>query len=250
MARNRVFSLAASYALASGAAFTFLVAATAVDSGQKPVPRADVIHPRSLDAERERVPRSVHEPQAERKRQIAPGLRGSLVVVRGRSAAMGHASGVEMRFVVEVEGGLRVDRYAFARAVVRTLLDPRSWAGGGAIALQRVDSGQVDFRVALASPGLTDRLCLPLQTNGIYSCASGNRAVVNAMRWRLGAATYDGRLRAYRRYVVNHEVGHLLGHGHDSCPGAEELAPVMLQQTKGVAPCRANPWPLPSERGG
>ncbi len=250
MARSRVFSLVASYALASGAAFTVLVAATAVDSGPKPVLRADVIHSRPLDAERERVPRAIHEPRAERKRQIAPGRRGSLVVVPGRSAGMRHEAGVEMRFVVEVEGGLRVDRYAFARAVVRTLLDPRSWAGAGAIALRRVDSGPVDFRVALASPGLADRLCLPLETNGIYSCAAGDRAVVNAMRWRLGATSYGGRRLAYRRYVVNHEVGHVLGHGHGSCPGAEELAPVMLQQTKGVAPCRANPWPLPSERGG
>ena len=105
-------------------------------------------------------------------------------------------------------------------------------------------SGPVAFRVTLASPGLTDYLCAPLLTNGIFSCAQGGRAVLNADRWRHGAAAYGADLRRYRIYMVNHEVGHLLGRGHASCPAGGARAPVMMQQTKGVAPCRANPWPL------
>jgi ssRNA-specific RNase YbeY (16S rRNA maturation enzyme) len=105
------------------------------------------------------------------------------------------------------------------------------------------------FRVTLASPRTTDRLCLPFPTNGIFSCYMAGRAVLNAQRWRHGAAAYAGGLRDYRTYMVNHEVGHALGHSHASCPGAGRRAPVMMQQTKGAAPCKANPWPLPSERG-
>jgi len=40
----------------------------------------------------------------------------------------------------------------------------------------------------------------------------------------------------------------VFGHGHSWCTGGGRRAPVMMQQTKGVAPCRANPWPLAWER--
>jgi Protein of unknown function (DUF3152) len=168
----------------------------------------------------------------------APGPRGTLVVVPGRSAVFG--SGAGYRFAVEVEGGLRVDRTVFARRVTAILRDRRSWGGG----FQRVSSGPFDFRVTLASPGLTDYLCAPLITNGIFSCAQGGRAVLNADRWLRGATAYGNDLRRYRIYMVNHEVGHLLGRGHAWCPAAGARAPVMMQQTKGVAPCRPNAWPL------
>jgi hypothetical protein len=176
----------------------------------------------------------------------APGRAGELTIVPGRSRVSG--SGPVRRFLVEVEGGLRIAPRAFARRVQATLFDRRSWARSGGFALQRVDSGPIDFRVALASPRLTDRLCLPLQTNGIFSCAAGSRAVLNSLRWTRGADAY-ARLGPYRTYMVNHEVGHTFGHGHVGCPAGGEPAPVMMQQTKGVAPCGPNPWPLPSERG-
>jgi hypothetical protein len=110
-----------------------------------------------------------------------------------------------------------------------------------------VEEGSVAFRVTLASPSTTDRLCAPLQTRGRYSCFQRGRAVVNAARWLHGAPSYRGRLAGYRHYVVNHEVGHALGRVHARCPRPGARAPVMLQQTKGLGGCRANPWPLPSE---
>jgi hypothetical protein len=172
---------------------------------------------------------------------VAPGHPGELVVVPGHQ---GSSAAGALRFLVEVEGGLAVDRAAFTRHVTRTLRDRRSWTPP----FRRVGSGPVDFRVTLASPSLTNRLCAPLLTNGIYSCGQNGRAVLNAMRWLDGAAAYGERLGRYRVYMVNHEVGHLLGRGHASCPAAGAPAPVMMQQTKGVAPCRPNPWPLSWER--
>lgn len=168
---------------------------------------------------------------------------GALAVVPGTSATSG--PGRPTPYLVEVEGGLGIDTTPFVREVERVLADPRSWGAGGRRALQRVDRGDVVFRVALASPETTDRLCAPLRTNGRFSCANGERAVLNAGRWLTGADTYAGQLGLYREYLVNHEVGHTLGRGHEPCPGAGQPAPVMVQQTKSLYGCTQNTWPYP-----
>ena len=153
--------------------------------------------------------------------------------------------GAPASYVVEVEGGLGVDPQAFAREVDAVLTDSRSWGAGGRRALHRVPGGEVAFRVSLVSPRLADRLCAPLQTNGYFSCGTRGRAVLNVARWLTGADAYGGDLATYRQYLVNHEVGHLLGRGHEPCPGPGVRAPVMLQQTKGLDGCAVNSWPYP-----
>lgn len=168
---------------------------------------------------------------------------GRLVTVPGRGPVVG--KGPLRRYIVEVERGTGQQPKAFADAVERTLADRRSWGAGGRLSFQRVDSGPVDFRVVLATPGHTDRLCAPLDTDGEYSCYQGVRAVVNLRRWLLGSPGYGGDLASYRNYVVNHEVGHALGHGHHECPRRGDPAPVMVQQTVSLGGCRPNPWPYP-----
>jgi hypothetical protein len=175
---------------------------------------------------------------------------GRFDVLPGTSRVYGQG-GQLRRYAVEVEVGVQVDRPALARAVEETLGDPRSWGGGGRMTLQRVDAGPVDFRVSLSSSLTVRRLCgytLPFET----SCYNGDlgRAVINDARWVRGAAAYGTDLASYRLYVINHEVGHALGHSHEACPRAGALAPVMLQQTlglstAGVGQCRRNPWPYP-----
>ena len=177
---------------------------------------------------------------------VVPVGDGRLEVVPGRSEAVG--SGALRTYVVEVEGGLGIDAVDFALAVERTLADPRSWTSDGRRAVQRVDgddADDADVRVALASPRTADGLCAPLRTNGRFSCAKGDRAVLNAARWQTGATAYEGELEAYRDYLVNHEVGHVLGFGHADCPEPGAVAPVMLQQTIGLQGCRRGAWPYP-----
>ena len=175
--------------------------------------------------------------------QAAPSRPATLDVVPGGSARVG--TGQLFRYLVEVESSLGADGAAFARAVEQTLADPRGWTGGGRWAFQRTDRGPVDFRVVLASPDTTDRLCRPLDTGGTQSCHQGGRAVLNADRWQFGAGTYGRDLAAYRHYLVNHEVGHALGYHHRGCPEPGQISPVMVQQTIGLGGCRANPWPYP-----
>lgn len=147
-------------------------------------------------------------------------------------------------YVVQVEDGLPLPSRAFGAAVARTLGDPRSWAGGDPTVLSPAgDLGSADFRVVLASPETTDVLCAPLLTRGRVSCRNGGDVVINAWRWVHGADGYGDDLRSYREYLVNHEVGHALGHGHAGCPAPGAPAPVMLQQTLGLQGCAPNPWP-------
>lgn len=159
------------------------------------------------------------------------------------------SSGRTVRIVVEVEGGLPVASSDFAASVATVLADPRGWQtkdGVRFVAVSPEDvakGAEVDLRIALVSPATTDRLCAPLRTRGQVSCHNNHRAVINLRRWQLGAAAYGGDLAGYRTYVVNHEVGHGLGHGHVQCGGKGEPAPVMMQQTYGVAGCTAWPWP-------
>jgi Protein of unknown function (DUF3152) len=172
---------------------------------------------------------------------------GRLATVPGASAVSG--TGPVKAFLVEVEGGLPVNRRAFAATVQRILFDERGWGAHDRLAFRRVDAEPAAFRVALVSPGTTDRLCAPLETAGRYSCHQDGRAVLNYRRWQYGAAAYAKDIERYRTYLVNHEVGHALGHSwHPACPHAGARAPVMMQQTMGVGECRPHPWPLPEER--
>ena len=229
-------------ALAVLAAVTSASVATlpALQAGSPPVAVPAVplaVRDGALAVEPERAPRVT------RPARVVEGGDGVLRPVAGTSARSG--SGPLRTYSVAVEGGLGVDPVAFARAVERTLADPRSWGADGRVAFQRVAGDGASVRVVLASPRLTDRMCAPLRTNGRFSCASGRTAVVNSRRWLTGAASYAGRLADYRDYVVNHEVGHVLGHAHAACPGRGRPAPVMVQQTKGTGGCVAQPWPFP-----
>lgn len=152
--------------------------------------------------------------------------------------------GALRRYDVRVEKGLALDPDQTAKTIAEVLNDERSWRGYGRWRFQLVSAGQqADLHLYLVTPGTTDRLCAPLLTRGEVSCQAGNKVVLNAKRWMFGVKYYGDDLTSYRRYLVNHEVGHSLGYNHVRCPGPGRPAPVMMQQTKGLEGCRKNPWP-------
>lgn len=173
---------------------------------------------------------------------VPPQASGALHVVAGEEPAPHDAARV-VPVRVEVEQGLAVDPEAFAVTVMEILNDPRGWGGDGSVVFARTE-GAAPVRVTLASPRTVDALCAPLRTVSLYSCGRGGVAALNAMRWVEGSPEFDD-MTSYRQYLVNHEVGHLLGHQHVGCPGEGLPAPIMQQQTIAVAPCVPNGWPFP-----
>ncbi|GGU81127.1 hypothetical protein GCM10010260_11800 [Streptomyces filipinensis] len=177
---------------------------------------------------------------------------GKFEAVPGFAKAPG--KGQKYTYRVDVEQGLGLDGELFAEAVQKTLNDDRSWAHGGARTFERISSGKPDFVITLASPGTTAKWCAKSgldTTEDNVSCdsAATERVMINAYRWAQGSKTYGDKIYAYRQMLINHEVGHRLGHGHVTCQKNGELAPVMQQQTKfldhdGIH-CLPNPWPYP-----
>ena len=172
--------------------------------------------------------------------EVVPDLGGALVVVPAEVAAPGAGTVKTVR--VEVEAGLPVDGETFAAAVMATLNDPRGWGPVDGVTFART-GGDASIRVVLASPATTDRMCAPLKTGGTYSCGVTGAAILNFSRWVEGASDFDGDMGLYRHYLVNHEVGHVLGHRHVSCPAPGTLAPVMVQQSMSTEGCLPNGWP-------
>ncbi|WP_030822890.1 DUF3152 domain-containing protein [Streptomyces hygroscopicus] len=178
---------------------------------------------------------------------------GAFRTVGGHDKAPGR--GQVLRYRVDVEKGLPLDGELFAEAVHKTLNDDRSWGHGGVRTFERVSSGHADFVVTLASPGTTAAWCAKsgldtTQDNVSCDSAATERVMINAYRWARGAKTFgDDKMHSYRQMLINHEVGHRLGHNHELCTRQGALAPVMMQQTKflstdGVT-CRPNAWPFP-----
>lgn len=146
---------------------------------------------------------------------------------------------------VLIEVGLEDELPEWVRTVNSVLADERGWKGAGRELVPVSDHAR--FTVLLARPRTVDRLCSPLRTKGKFSCGRASRATLNLTRWREGIDTWGEDIAGYRLYMVNHEVGHLLGVPHQRCGAEGEAAPVMLQQTISLDGCEPRGWPTVKE---
>ena len=105
-----------------------------------------------------------------------------------------------------------------------------------------VDAG-AGTRIVLATPGTVDSMC-PAAHEGIYSCGQGGTAVPQPRSLEQRHRHSDRADRGVPPLRGEPRYGHVLGHGHASCPGAGQLDPVMAQQTKGLT-AAPNGWPYP-----
>ncbi|MFI7487119.1 DUF3152 domain-containing protein [Micromonospora echinaurantiaca] len=168
------------------------------------------------------------------------------------SPVLGEA-GVLRRYRVAVEVGSGEDAGEFGAAVETALAGPGSWVDSGRLRLQQVrPRSPYDFTVYLVTAATARRMCaaggVDIRIGGrpYTSCRAPGKVIINLDRWRLSVPHFVRAgvpLSVYRTYVVNHEVGHQLGHRHERCPGRGRPAPVMMQQTLFLNGCVANPWP-------
>ncbi|MEO7196297.1 MAG: DUF3152 domain-containing protein [Pseudonocardiaceae bacterium] len=190
---------------------------------------------------------------------------GTWRAIPGAGAPSG--TGRLVTYTVEIEDGVELEGgpEGFAATVDSTLSNPKSWIGSGRYQFQRIDDSRAaTLRISLTSQETTRRLC-GFQIPFDASCwqQHDHRVVINTSRWARGAVAFQGNVVQYQQYTVNHEVGHGLGFGHIACDGPGRLAPVMMQQTWGVADdylvalgtdhvtadglvCQPNAWPFPT----
>jgi hypothetical protein len=147
---------------------------------------------------------------------------------------------------VTSRGEITANMAEFRTQANATLNDGRGWARMG-VSFQEVASGGMFTLV------MSEASQMPSFSSGCgmeYSCRAGRYVVINQDRW-LGATpswnNAGGSIRDYRHMVINHEIGHWLGHDHATCGGPGQAAPVMQQQSIDLQGCSFNPWPTADE---
>ncbi|TWP35551.1 DUF3152 domain-containing protein [Leekyejoonella antrihumi] len=160
------------------------------------------------------------------------------------------AKGRLVTYSLQVEKGMGANSSDIAKTVGSVLLDPRGWQSVDQVRFVQVTPQQVkagtkpQVYITVASPQMTDKLCAPANTDSTWSCFNGGRAVLNYRRWADAVPSFKGNLIGYREYLINHEVGHGLGHMHQTCSKQGAPAPVMQEQSMGLHGCTAWFWPM------
>lgn len=149
-------------------------------------------------------------------------------------------------YTVKTKGSTKSNLAQFSAMANQTLNSSRGW-------------GQLGFKFKEVSSGgsfhliLSEASQVPSFSSGCsaeWSCRVGVSVIINDDRWQGATDAWNeagGDIRGYRHMVINHEVGHWLGHDHATCPAKGAYAPVMLQQSIDLEGCKFNPWPLTGE---
>ncbi|MEU3464934.1 DUF3152 domain-containing protein [Streptomyces sp. NPDC006733] len=171
---------------------------------------------------------------------------GTFRAGKGKGSGSTVGQGTILTYRVQVEDGIALSADQAVDEVAAILADSRSWTRDGKHGFRQVSSGTADLVIRIATPDTADALCLAaihMDTGNELNCEVPGGVVVNLRRWILGSPTFTGPISDYRALIINHEVGHSLGHGHEGCPGRGKLAPAMMQQIKGLNGCKPNAWP-------
>ena len=143
-------------------------------------------------------------------------------------------------YSVEFDDSIVINRNLVVKKILEVLNDTRGWKRLGYDF--KFKEKNAKFKIKIVKEDKIVKIC---KFSGL-SCAdmSKNIIYINIKRWRRGSKASKLSLDNYRTYVINHEIGHLLGRDHYQCGKSGTKVPVMVQQTLGISNCKPNPWPL------
>jgi len=141
---------------------------------------------------------------------------------------------MKITYTAAVDSDVKYPLRQFQEELEMYLADPDGWVGQGYEFVPVLKNAKVHIR--LSSPATIQKFGCG---DGTLSCAElgGHKMYLNSHRWTKGAPASKLPLEDYRQYMVSHEMGHILGHDHATCPGPGQPAPIMMQQTLGIGSC-------------
>lgn len=130
------------------------------------------------------------------------------------------------------------------RLIYETLNDPRGWSYYG---YYFVPSSKYDFLISKKSSREINSVTSSKELENLSVTFTGVFATtevwINYENWTYVPKNFTGTRKEYRQYLLQHELGHVLGYGHvPMTHGKTVYCPVMYQQTKGTLNCMPNPW--------
>lgn len=144
------------------------------------------------------------------------------------------------------------DLTEFANTVFSTLNDPCGWPRAGAVFQEADGTDPNACSMTLTLAAADQMTSFSTECSDEYSCRVGNDVIINVDRWNNateGWLNAGGTVERYRTMVINHEVGHRLGHLDNelTCSAVNQPAPLMQQQSMDLLGCTPNEWPLDEE---
>lgn len=144
------------------------------------------------------------------------------------------------------------DLTEFSDTVFSTLNDPRGWPRAGAVFQEADGTDPNACSMTLTLAAADQMTSFSTECSDEYSCRVGNDVVINVDRWNNateGWLNAGGTVSRYRTMVINHEVGHRLGHLDNelTCSAVNQPAPLMQQQSMDLLGCTPNEWTLDEE---
>ena len=130
-------------------------------------------------------------------------------------------------FRTSVDRDVRYNPSDFEFYVTAYLNDPFGWNSKGYF-FEQVTSAE-DIHIRLSSPKTIAKVC-GLPDNLSCAVMNGKNVYLNSHRWVRGSKKSKLSLDDYRQYMVSHEIGHILGFDHTTCPCVGCKAPIMMQQ--------------------
>jgi hypothetical protein len=132
--------------------------------------------------------------------------------------------------------------------IYRILNDPRGWSSFGYSFLPVLNVSQADIIISKESPANMERRFTDPELHGLsvttrYLDDTPTDIWINSKNWNSVPPDFVGSKSLYHEYVIQHEIGHALGLGHEEPIHTYTTCPVMYQQTKGTRGiCASNPW--------